>query len=228
MVSGLVDVANTHETVPLALVVEVATVDDAKLSTATISLLLGSRRTTDFIKFVLDVLNVSLILLSCASPALFAVSVIEPICWKLVGGAPVTGVAATASTVLKVVWGLPEAFERLTLAVLFDVAPRATTFAVDEVPLEGVPAVFTAVVTVPNVKTEAEAFIAADPADVRETVAALEVAAPEARPSCVELPFARTAISVAICASCTGVEDPEARLTVPYPEVMPLAVTLTE
>jgi hypothetical protein len=166
MVSGLVDVANTHETVPVALLVDEVAVDDAKLSIATISLLLGSCRTTVLRKFVLEVLNKSLILLSDASPALFADKVSEPICWKLAGGVPVTGFAVTVSNVLKVVWGLPVAFERFTLAVLFDVAPRAITLTVDAVPLEGVPALLVAVIETEYEGRDAEAPKLAIPPEV--------------------------------------------------------------
>ena len=45
---------------------------------------------------------------------------------KLAGGKPPTEEAATVS-VLPVVWALPVAPERVVTAVLFDVAPRATT-----------------------------------------------------------------------------------------------------
>lgn len=103
--------------------------DDARLSVATISLPLGSFNTTDA-KNPVDVavlLNVRFKLLSLLSPALFEVKVIEPICWVLAGGKLPTEEPDTANVLLKVVWGLPVAFERVVIAVLFEVAPRATT-----------------------------------------------------------------------------------------------------
>jgi hypothetical protein len=71
-------------------------------------------------------LKLSFKVFSWLSPAAFEVNVREPICWKLAGGKLPTEEPVTASVLLKIVWALPEAFESVTPAVLFEVEPRAT------------------------------------------------------------------------------------------------------
>jgi hypothetical protein len=74
--------------------------------------------------------------------------------------------------VCKTVIGLPNApvvGERVTEAVLFDVAPRAITLSVDEVPLEGVPALLVAEIDTLNDWSDAEVPKLATPPEVMVT-----------------------------------------------------------